>query len=117
MNSIQPSVFGRIFTPHRFFDINPEGLVFSNKTQTTTLSWCNLTSPIRYEYGVLGQTLRFNTDSKQYRIWMRAYGSNRAFKAHTDMLWVKSNIAVLNEVLSEINQFAHYSMHLSFALH
>ena len=107
MNSIQPSVFGRIFTAHRFLDINPQGLVLSNKTQTTTLSWRDLTSPIRYEYGVLGQTLRLNTESKQYRIWMRAYGSNRVFKAHTDMLWVKSNIAVLNEVLSEINQFAH----------
>ena len=108
MNSIFPSVFGRLFTPHLAVDINQQGLVINNKKHTDTLSWCDLTSPICYEYGVLGQTLRFSTQSGQYRVWMRAYGSHRILKAKTDQLWVNNNIEPLNELLENINQFAHH---------
>jgi len=108
MNSIFPSVFGRLFTPHLAVDINQQGLVINNKKLTDTLNWCDLTSPICYEYGVLGQTLRFSTQSGQYRVWMRAYGSHRILKAKTDQLWVNNNIEPLNELLENINQFAHH---------
>ncbi|ADT68670.1 DNA helicase IV [Pseudoalteromonas sp. APC 3356] len=108
MNSISPSVFGRLFTPLLAVDINQQGLVINNKKHTDTLNWCDLTSPICYEYGVFGQTLRFSTKSRQYRVWMRAYGSHRILKAKTDQLWVNNNIEPLNELLENINQFAHH---------
>jgi len=108
MNSIFPSVFGRLFTQHLAVDINQQGLVIKNKKHTDTLNWCDLTSPICYEYGVFGQTLRFSTKSRQYRVWMRAYGSHRILKAKTDQLWVNNNIEPLNELLENINQFAHH---------
>lgn len=108
MNSIPASVFGRLFTPQRVVAINKQGLLISNKTQTIKLNWCDLTSPIYYQYGVLGQTLRFATHSERYCVWMRAYGSHRVLKAQTDQLWVNNNIESLNQLLESINQFSHH---------
>jgi len=108
MNSIAPSIFGRIFFKSVLITVNDKGLVVKNRKTIQHFQWNELTSPLHFEFGFLGLKVEFSTAVKRYQFSMMSYHSEHYFKARSQQYWVNANEhrldTLLNKIALHVNQ-------------
>ncbi|MGJ8691435.1 MAG: UvrD-helicase domain-containing protein [Thalassotalea sp.] len=102
MSVIASSIFGRIFPKKLSVVINDDGLTLTDKKNTQLIKWCELITPVSFEFGFFGQTICFATASQTCKLTLMAYSSDYLFKTQCDQHWVKANLLKLNTLLNKI---------------
>ena len=108
MDSIVPSIFGRIFSNKLPVVFNENTLAIIESKSNKQIEWSEITTPLSFKFGFLGQTIRFSTVDKNYTLTMMAYHSEHFLKTRFDQYWVTANIAKLDILLNKIaNTLSH----------
>ena len=108
MNSIVPSIFGRILFNILPLAFNENTLVVTNNKSNKQIQWSEITTPLSFKFGFLGQTIHFSTVDENYTLTMMAYHSDHFLKTRFEQYWVNANIAKLDALLDKIaNTLSH----------
>jgi DNA helicase-4 len=108
MNSIVPSIFGRIFSNKLPVAFNESTLAVTDNKSNKQIEWSEITTPLSFKFGFLGQTIHFSTVDENYTLTMMAYQSDHFLKTRFDQYWVNANIAKLDVLLDKIaNTLTH----------
>ena len=102
MNSIVPSIFGRILSNKLPLAFNEHALAVANNKTNQQIQWSEITTPISFKFGFLGQTIHFSTADQNVTLTMMAYHSDHFLKTRFDQYWVNANIAKLDALLDKI---------------
>ena len=73
MNSIVPSIFGRILFNILPLAFNDKTLVVTDNKSNKQIQWSEITTPLSFKFGFLGQTIHFSTVDENYTLTMMAY--------------------------------------------
>ena len=102
MNSIVPSIFGRILSNKLPLGFNEHALSVTHNQTNQQIQWSEITTPLSFKFGFLGQTIHFSTANQNVILTMMAYHSDHFLKTRFDQYWVNANIAKLNALLDKI---------------
>lgn len=102
MNSLTSSIFGRLFSKKVCVALNDSSLVITKNKSTNKIQWSELTSPLTFKFGFLGQTIHFSTSTESYKLTMMAYGSEYFLKTRCEQYWVNGNVSTLEALLNKI---------------
>jgi DNA helicase-4 len=102
MNSIVPSIFGRIFSNKLSVVFNDNAIAIQDNKFTKKIQWSELKTPLRFKFGFLGQTVNFSTANENYKLTMMAYGSEHILKDRCEQHWVNGNTTKLEGLLNKI---------------
>lgn len=104
MNSIAPSIFGRIFSNLLPVPFNNNGITVTNNQRKQQIQWSEITTPLSFKFGFLGQTITFSTANEHYTLTMMGYHSEHVLKTSLDQYWVNANTSKLDAVLHKISK-------------
>jgi DNA helicase-4 len=102
MNSIVPSIFGRIFSNKIPLAFNEHALAVTHNKTNQQIQWSEVTTPLSFKFGFLGQTIHFSTADQNVTLTMMGYHSDHFLKTRFDQYWVNANIAKLDALLEKI---------------
>lgn len=108
MNSIVPSIFGRILSNKVPLAFNENALAVTDNKSKQQIQWSEITTPLSFKFGFLGQTIHFSTANENHTLTMMAYHSDHFLKTRLEQYWVNANIAKLDALLDRIaNTLSH----------
>lgn len=102
MNSIVPSIFGRILSNKLPLAFNEHALAVTHNQTNQQIQWSEITTPLSFKFGFLGQTIHFSTADQNVTLTMMGYHSDHFLKTRFDQYWVNANIAKLDALLDKI---------------
>ncbi|NMP16114.1 UvrD-helicase domain-containing protein [Thalassotalea sp. Y01] len=104
MDSLAPSIFGRIFSSLSPVALDDTGLLIPEGDSSKLIKWSELTAPITFEFGLLGQAIAFSTSSRSYKFSMMAYSSEYFLHSRCQDYWIKGNLPQLDSLLGKIDK-------------